>query len=81
MAKASELFARALNEQMNKNYDEAIKLYTESLKIVPDNIILLNNRGNLYLNKYQKNKEEKYFDKSLDDYNNILSDSKEENKS
>ena len=39
-AKVSELFARALNEQMNKNYDEAIKLYTEALEIKPKTILI-----------------------------------------
>lgn len=72
-SKVSELFARALNEQMNKNYDEAIKLYTEALEIDPINIMSLNNRGNVYSDKYKETKYEEYFSKALDDYSKILS--------
>ncbi|QTM06262.1 tetratricopeptide repeat protein [Brachyspira hyodysenteriae] len=71
-SKVSELFARALNEQMNKNYDEAIKLYTEALEIDPINIMSLNNRGNVYSDKYKETKYEEYFKKALEDYTTII---------
>ena len=72
MAKVSELLTRALNEQMNQNYDEAIKFYTEALKINSENKMALNNRGNLYTDKYEECKEEEYFNKALEDYNKVL---------
>ena len=72
MAKVSELLTRALNEQMNQNYDEAIKLYTEALKINSKNKMALNNRGNLYTDKYEECKEEEYYNKALKDFNKAL---------
>lgn len=72
MAKVSELLTRALNEQMNQNYDEAIKLYTEALKINSENKMALNNRGNLYTDKYEECKEEEYYNKALKDFNKAL---------
>ncbi|WP_256097261.1 hypothetical protein [Brachyspira hampsonii] len=72
-AKVSELFARALNEQMNKNYDEAIKLYTEIIdKYNTKDTNSLNNRAILYSDKYKESKEEKYFYKSLRDYSKVI---------
>ncbi len=78
-SKLSELLSRALNEQMNKNYDEAIKLYTKALEIDSKNLMALNNRGNLYSDKYKETKDEEYFDKALDDYNKILNTDKNNN--
>ncbi|MEI0699156.1 tetratricopeptide repeat protein [Brachyspira intermedia] len=71
-AKVSELLSRALNEQINKNYDEAIKLYTEALEIDSNNIMSLNNRGLLYYDKYKETKNEEYFTKALCDYDKVL---------
>lgn len=71
-SKVSELFARASNEEINKNYDEAIKFYTEALEIEQKNITVLNNRGNVYSYKYRETKDEEYFNKALEDYNNAF---------
>ena len=71
-AKVSELLSRALNEQINKNYDKAIKLYTEALEIDSNNIMSLNNRGLLYYDKYKETKDEEYFTKALCDYDKVL---------
>ncbi|MEI0627909.1 hypothetical protein R4J05_02920, partial [Brachyspira pilosicoli] len=64
MAKVSELFSRALTEDNKNNKEEAIRLYTEALEIEPKNIMVLNNRGALYSDKYKETKNEKYFNKA-----------------
>ena len=42
------------------------------LNINKNDINALNNRGNLYLNKYKETKDEEYFIKALEDYDKIL---------
>ncbi|MCZ9956504.1 tetratricopeptide repeat protein [Brachyspira hyodysenteriae] len=70
--KVNDLLNRAWEANKNNKKEEAIKLYTEALEIVPGNIMVLNNRGALYSDKYRETKEEEYFNKSLEDYNKAL---------
>ena len=71
-AKVSELFTKALNEEDKKKYDEAIKYYTELLKLDKNNLDALNNRGVIYDGKYTNTQNEKYFNLALADYNEVL---------
>ena len=70
--KVNDLLNKAWSESNKNNKEEAIKFYTEALEIDSKNTIALNNRGALYSNKYKETKDEKYFNKSLEDYNKIL---------
>ena len=70
--KVNDLFNKALMEDNKNNKEEAIKLYTEILKIDPKNIMALNNRQIICNNRYRESKEEKYFSKALENYNNDL---------
>lgn len=71
-AKVSELFTKALNEKDKKKSDEAIKYYTELLELDKNNSDALNNRGDLYNNKYTNTNKEIYFNLALKDYNKSL---------
>ena len=77
--KLNDLLNKAWSESNKDNKEEAIKLYTEALEIDSKNTIALNNRGILYSNKYKETKDEKYFNKSLEDYNKILNTDKNNN--
>ena len=70
--KVNDLFNKALMEDNKNNKEESIKLYTEILKIDPKNIMALNNRQIICNNRYRESKEEKYFSKALENYNNDL---------
>jgi len=62
-AKASELFSKAYNE---KNADKKIELYTEVLKISPEDAFAYNNRGVSYYCKGIYDKAEKDYKKAID---------------
>ena len=70
--KINDLLNKAYIEVIKKNKFEAIKLYTKVLDIDYKNITALNNRGNVYSEKYEETKEEEYFNKGLEDYNKAL---------
>ena len=61
-AKISELFSRALKE---KDVDKQIELYTEILKLSPDDVDALNNRGVAYGDKGDYGKAIENFDKAV----------------
>lgn len=61
-AKASELFSKAYNE---KDVDKQIELYTEVLKISPNDTIAYYNRGCAYYDK-------KDYDKAIGDYDQAI---------
>lgn len=77
--KANDLLNKAWSESNKDNKEEAIKLYTEALEIDSKNTMALNNRGILYSDKYRETKEEEYFNKALEDYNNALSNRNNKN--
>jgi tetratricopeptide (TPR) repeat protein len=61
----AELFNKAYQASISKNYSEAINLYTELIKIDPENYIVYNNRGNAYF--YQGD-----FSKAVDDHSEAI---------
>lgn len=74
--KLNDLLNKAWSESNKDNKEEAIKLYTEALEIDPKNIMALNNRQIICNNKYRESKEENFFNKALETYNNDLQTNK-----
>ena len=46
-----EIYAAALAEYRNKNYEKALEAYNEVLNTNPDNYIVLNNKGTNYIGR------------------------------
>lgn len=75
IAKANNLFSNALKKNKEGNVEEAINLYSEVIRLNEKSAAAYNNRGLLYLVKYN-DVEDTCFDKADSDFNNAIKYSK-----
>ena len=72
--------SKARKEEIDGNYDEAINIYNNILKLDENNIEILYARASLYSKKYEHKENSDDFNKSLKDYNSILEKEPNNNK-